>query len=103
MKEPSSSSMIMIDYNGYGNQQNTLLTNIHKNYKHTYKQYIYIYIFKASIYIKGNKKGKKSKKKRAKGNVNLKLQLMKIMSTELKKGRQEERIGQVKQVTKYDA
>jgi len=44
MKEPSSSSMIMIDYNGYGNQQNTLLTNIHKNYKHTYKQYIYIYI-----------------------------------------------------------
>jgi len=28
---------------------------------------------------------------------------MKIMSTELKKGRQEERIGQVKQVTKYDA
>lgn len=63
MKEPSSSSMIMIDYNGYGNQQNTLLTNIHKNYKHTYKQYIYIYIFKASIYIKGNKKGKRVKKK----------------------------------------
>lgn len=51
-KKPSSSSMIKIDYNGYGNQQkpqkirNTLLTNIHKTiYIHTYIQYIYTYIF----------------------------------------------------------
>lgn len=53
----------MIDYNGYGNQQNTLLTNIHKNYKHTYKQYIYIYLKRVYIYKRKQKKGKKSKKK----------------------------------------